>query len=455
MVGMFIAALLFSLHPMRVESVAWVSDRKDLLVVLFALPCCMAYLRYDLHRGTKRALRWYLGSLFLFVLALLSKSVAVVIPAVLIFLDLFLLHRRNLRSTWLALLAEKTPFLVLSVAFGILAIIAGKESQPSSIVAKLSAAQKALLPLYSIMFYPMKMLWPIYLTPVYDAPGIPLMVVAAILCIAITVFTIINARRGREYWLLGWLCYVVAIVPTITGLSAGIQPWADRYSYFPIISLMFLAGGSIRSLWERYHHTGVTPRVLIAVLCAVLVLVYGRLSAQQLSLWQNAETLWRSAIGVTPEVPMPYANLGVVLESKGDHDGALTMYAKAVALEPQFANALYNMGISFEAKQLVDSAVSCYTKAIAADRTYADAYVNLGNIFVRAGKLDDGIRLFEQAILLDPSDPDPYYNMGIAIYYKGDRVKALECFQSAVKYSPSYANAYYNMGIVFLDLGKQ
>ena len=453
-VGVFVGSLLFSLHPMRVESVAWVSDRKDLLVTLFALPCLMAYLKYDACRGTKRALRWYLGSLFLFTLALLSKSIAIVIPAMLIFLDMLLLHRRNHGSKWTSLVVEKIPFLMLSVAFGIFAIIAARESQLSDIVTRLSTAQKILLPLYSIMFYPMKMLWPVHLTPVYDAPGIPLMVVAAILCIGITVFAIISAKKGRGCWLLAWLCYIVAIVPTITGLSAGIQPWADRYSYLPIISLMLFIGGSVRWLWERYQHQQVVVRGVITVLSAGLVLVYGRLSAQQLPVWHNAELLWRYAIGVTPDLPMPYANLGVVLESRGDHDGALNMYGKAIAIEPHYADALYNMGIAYEAKQLVDSAASSYTKAIAADRTYADAYVNLGNIFVRAGKYDEGITLFEQAIKLDASDPaDPYFNMGIALYYKGDLLKALECFQAAIRYSPSYANAYYNMGYVFLDLG--
>jgi len=454
MVGAFAASLLFSLHPMRVESVAWVSDRKDLLVALFALLCCMTYLKYDAYRGTKRALQWYLGSLFFFSLALLSKSIAVVVPAVLIFLDMLLLHWQKRGSKCTSLMAEKIPFLVLSFAFGILAIAAANESQLSDIVAKLSTTQRALLPFYSIVFYPAKMVWPADLTPVYDAPGIPLMVLAAILCIGFTVFTIISARRGREGWLLAWLCYIVTIVPTITGLSAGIQPWADRYSYLPTISLMLLIGGGVRGLWEKYQHRGVFARGLIAVLCATLVLACGRLSAEQLPVWQNAEMLWRYAIGVTPEVPMPYANLGVVLESKGDHDGALKMYTKAVALEPHYADALYNMGITYEAKQLVDSAASSYAKAIAADRTYADAYVNLGNMYVRGGRLDDGIRLFEQAIKLDGSDPDPYYDMGIAFYYKGDRVKALECFQTAIKYSPNYANAYHNMGIVFVDTGN-
>jgi protein O-mannosyl-transferase len=451
-VGAVAASLFFSLHPMRVESVAWISDRKDLLVALFTLLCCIAYLQYDTCRSSKRALRWYLGSLIFFALALFSKSIAVVIPVVLIFLDMLLLHRRDSRNKWTSLVAEKIPFLMLSVAFGVFAIIAAKESQLSDIVAKLSPAQRVLLPFYSIMFYPVKMLWPSHLTPVYDAPGILLMAIAAILCIGITVFAIISARRGREGWLLAWLCYVVAIVPTITGLSAGIQPWADRYSYLPTISLMLLLGWGIRSVWER--RGGVVVQGLVAASCVVLVSMCMRLSAQQLPVWTNAEVLWRYAIGVTPEVPMPYANLGVALEGKGDHDGALKMYKKAVALEPHYADALYNMGISYEAKQLVDSAASSYAKAIAADRTYSDAYVNLGNIYVRGGKLDDGISLFEQAIQLDGSDPDPYYNMGIAVYYKGDRVKALECFQAAVKYSPSYANAYHNMGIVFVDMGN-
>jgi Tfp pilus assembly protein PilF len=450
--GAFVAAALFSLHPMRVESVAWVSDRKDLLLAFFVLPCCMAYLMYDTSRGTKRAVGWYLASLFFFVLAVLAKSIAIVMPLVLILFDVFLLRKHPSSTTWTALVLEKIPFLIVSIAFGVVAIIAARGSQLSDVVAKFSPIEVALLPFYSIMFYPAKILWPVHLTPVYAPPGVPLMTVATILCIGVTVCTIVAARRGSQWWLLTWLCYVVTISPTISGLSAGIQPWADRYSYLPTVSLMLLLGAGIRGLWKKCHERRVFVHGVIAALC-LLLLVCGCLSLQQLPIWQNGEALWHHAIHEAPGLPMPYANLGVVLESKGNHDGALDLYAKAIALEPHYADALYNMGVAYESKHRADSAALFYAKAITADASYDDAYVNLGNLCVRAGKLDDAIKFFEQAIAINDADPDPYYNMGIAVYIKGDRVKALECFQGALKRSPGYAKAYHNMGVVYLDLG--
>ncbi len=453
--GAFVAALMFSLHPMRVESVAWVSDRKDLLLAMFFLLSCIAYVKYDVVRGTPRAVRWFLISLLWYVLALLSKSIAITTPVVFVILDILLLQRNTWRKMWKPLLVEKTPFLLLSVAVGTLAIVAAKGSQLSDIVARLSGAQTVLLPLYSIAFYPVKMVWPVHLTPVYDVSAVPLMLLAAILTTGITVFAVTWARRGTTHWLLAWLVYIMLIMPTLTGLSAGIQPWADRYSYLPAASLSILIGGGVISVWEKFAGRGVLSRILIASGVVVVVVVFSYLTIQQLPIWRNAETLWRYSSEITPGLPMPYANLGVALEGKGDHDGALQMYAKAIALQPRYADALYNAGVTYEAKQMVDSAISMYTRALAADPTYTDAYVNLGNIMVRAGRFDDGIGLYERALQLDPSDADSYYNMGIAVYDKGDKRKALGCFQTAIKFSPNYANAYNNMGIVFVDLGKQ
>lgn len=221
------------------------------------------------------------------------------------------------------------------------------------------------------------------------------MFLAAILTIGITVFAVVKARRGKTHWLLAWLVYIVLIMPTLTGLSAGIQPWADRYSYLPAVSLSILIGGGATIMWEKY---GVLSRVLITAGVVFVLVACGYLSTQQLPIWSNAERLWRYSCAITPELPMPYADLGVALEGKGNHDGALEMYAKAIALQPRYADVLYNMGIAYEAKQMVDSAVSLYARAVAADPTYTDAYVNLGNIMVRAGRFDDGIRLYEHAI---------------------------------------------------------
>ncbi len=453
-ISAFVAAAIFSIHPMRVESVAWVSDRKDLLLALFVLLCCMAYLRYEWSRGTPRALRWYLVSLLFFVLAGLSKSIALVVPLLLILFDLFLLRSPARGISWKTLLMEKVPFFIVSAALGIVAVIAARGSQISDIVTRFSTAQAALNPFYSIMFYPAKLLWPTHLTPVYAPPGTPLMIVAAILFIGVSGLALVALRRGNPWFLLAWICYGVTILPTITGLSAGIQPWADRYSYLPMVSLALLPGAGIRWLWKSNQDRGMLARGLIVVLCALPLVVCGALSVQQMSVWRDGDSLWTHAIAEVPDLPMPYANLGVVRDAQGDHDGALALYAKAIALQPHYADALYNMGITYESKNLTDSAAACYAAAIAADTSYDDAYVNLGNLFVRAGRLDEGIRLYEQAIAIDASKPDPYYNMGIALYTKGNRTEALDRFQSAITRSPRYADAYHNMGVVYLDLGE-
>jgi Flp pilus assembly protein TadD len=311
------------------------------------------------------------------------------------------------------------------------------------------------LPLYSLAFYPVKMLWPVGLTPVYDAANVPVMLLATVFTVGVTIFTIVMARKGRGYWLLAWSTYIILILPTVTGLSAGIQPWADRYSYLPSVSIAILGGGVVVALWRYRGNRRVVVRTLAALLVVTVVVLCVYLSREQLRIWRNGETLWRYSCEVTPALPMPYANLGVALEGKGDHDGALAMYSKAVAIQPRYADALYNMGISYEAKEMPDSAAAFYGRAITADRTYTDAYINLGNIMVRAARYDDGVKLYEQAMKLDPSDPDAYYDLGIAMYHKGNKEKALQCFENAVKFSPGYANAYNNMGVVFVDLGNQ
>jgi Tfp pilus assembly protein PilF len=303
------------------------------------------------------------------------------------------------------------------------------------------------------MFYPAKLLWPVHLTPVYGAPTLELMLLATILCIGITIFAVRAARRGTSWWLFAWLSYLVAIVPTITGLSAGAQPWADRYSYLPAVSLTLPIGAVVRVLWKKHWHKRVLALGSITALSILAVALCVALSVRQLPVWRNGEALWQHAIAETPELPRPYANLGVVRESQGDHDAALDLYAKAVLLEPHYAVALYNMGVAFEAKGLPDSAAVYYVKAISADRFYDDAFVNLGNLYVRAGKFDDGIGMFERAIAVNGSDPDPYYNMGIAYYSKGDVEKALECFQNTLTHEPRYAKAFHNIGVIYLKFG--
>jgi protein O-mannosyl-transferase len=451
LIGAFVAALFFSVHPTRVESVAWISDRKDLLLVLFMIPTILFYIEYDARRGTKTAVRWYLLSLLLFILALLSKSIAIATPVVLILLDGMLLHPHDWRERMKALALEKTPFFILSVGFGILAMGAAQGAVMSDIVTRLSSTERLVLPLYTIAFYPLKILWPAQLTPIYGSPGLGLMALASVITVAISWFAIVKAKKGRWLWLLAWSSYVVLIMPTITGLPAGIQPWADRYSYVPVIGLMLLLGGGISVLWQQ---SAPPARRLIGASCAALAAVLVYLSVMQVSVWKDSMTLWRYAVSVVPGVPMSYANLGVAMADKGDTDSALVMYSKAINLEPKYADALYDKAIAFETKDMTDSAVAFYVRAIQADNEYIDAYVNLGNIFVRDGRIEDGINLYQHALKLKPSDPDAHYDLGFAYYQQGDTAKALASFQDAIRYSPNYASAYNNMGVVLAAMGR-
>jgi len=452
-VGAFFAAAAFSVHPMRVESVAWISDRKDLLLAFFVLLSVMAYLAYHHRRERKHAMLWYLASLIAFVFAALSKSVAVIIPVILIFFDALLPNGPAKATTRKSLLLEKVPFFLVSFVFIAVAMLSARGTRMSDIVADFTLLQDVLLPFYSVMFYPAKMLWPVQLTPVYGPPELPVMILAAVLCIGVTALTIIAARRGNRWWLLAWLSYLVAILPTTTGLSAGIQPWADRYSYLPVVGLMLLAGAGVRALWRKVEVRGALLVSSTAIPLILIVVALAGLSMRQLPMWQSGEMLWRHAIAGAPELPRPYANLGVVLDSKGDHGSALGLYAKAVEIEPGYADALYNAGVAYEAMEFPDSAALFYARAIAADSMHDDACVNLGNLHVRAGNLDEGIRLFQRAMTIDDSNPDPYYNMGIAAFSKGERTRAVECFQAAVNRAPRHADAYHNMGVVYLDLG--
>lgn len=451
--GSFVAALLWALHPMRVESVAWVSDRKDLLVALFLLLCIISYVHYDAVRGTPRALRWFLISFGFFVLAALSKSIAVVAPVVLVVLDWLLLHRGIYKKGSRGLLLEKIPPLIISIACGVLSSMAAAGSQTSDIVMRMSSLQRALMPFYSVMFYPVKVVAPFRLTPTYAPVGSEWMALSLLAALVVTIAVVRRAKNGRAGLLLAWLCYLLTILPTVIGLSAGIQPWADRYSYVPSISLVMVLGGVVVWCWERFGKTRyrlgvVTAGVVVAVMLSVL-------TREQIAIWKDGEALWTHAVTISPGLPMPYANLAVAVAARGSNDEAINLYRKALAIEPRYADALYNMGLAFEQKGTVDSAVHYYQKAILADTTYTDAFVNLGNVNVNNGRVDEGIALYARASQLDPSDPDPYYNSGYAYYQKGDRQAALEFFQKAIRYSPNYAQAYYNMGIVFSDLNKQ
>ncbi len=450
--GACISATLYSLHPVRVESVAWVSDRKDLLLALFLLISVIAYLKYDEKRGTPAAAMWFMAALSTNILALLSKSIATVTPLLLLSLDAFMLHRSARREEWKKLLFEKTPFFVLSAGFSLLAVWAARGSIMSDIVAEMTTTQRILLPFYTLIFYPVKFLVPFGITPIYGPVGTGWMVGGALLALLILAGSLWQARRGHYAWLLALLCYALPLAPTMTGLSAGIQPWADRYTYIASVPLFLLVGAACSLLWER---SMIRARSAIVVIAGVIALFFGIMDRAQIGFWKDSETLWRKVVHDEPTIPNGYDNLGVALAEKGDMEGALQMYKTAIRLQPNYSDPYYNAAVIFQSKNMRDSAVIYYAHAIVADSENVDAYINLANMYATEGDREGAIGLYRKAIAIKADNADAYYNLGCVAYQSGDRKTALDCFTHAIKLSPNYASAYFNMGVVYLAEQQQ
>ncbi|MBI5473291.1 MAG: tetratricopeptide repeat protein [Ignavibacteriae bacterium] len=449
-IASFAATLLYSIHPLRVESVAWISDRKDLLMTFFLLVSTLFYVRHVERKSDEVSLRWYLLSVGCFLLALLSKSVAVVLPLLFFVLDWILLRSPGDQLGRRRLLIEKLPFLFLSLIFALIALGAAPKTKLNIIVAQMSSIERTLLPLYSLTFYLAKTLWPQSITPIYDAPGFWLIVVGGSISILISVCTVVLALQGQRGWLASWLSYAILLAPTFA-LSSGIQPWADRYAYAASIPLTIGVGGLLDFFWRKKR---VSRSVLLFVPAGVAVL-FGILSARQVHLWSDAETLWRHAVQVSPRVPATHENLGLALSSGGNSEAASQMFRKAIALHPTYAEALFNLGVMFERRAFIDSAEYYYAQAILADSTFADAYTNLGNIYVSRGINETGIALYNRAVTMNPSDADVYYNLGYAYYQSGDKSRAVSFFEKAIVLSPNYAKAHFNLGYVLLEMHNE
>jgi tetratricopeptide (TPR) repeat protein len=292
----------------------------------------------------------------------------------------------------------------------------------------------------------------------YTSGAMPSLLAALALVIVITGLCVRAAARGRGEWLLAWGTYLLFVVPTVVGKpAAGIQAWADRYSYLPAVPIMMIAGEALGH-WMRSPARlpgGVAARHASALLAVVLVAGLSTLSLRQVPLWQKDEVLWRHAIAVDREAVMAHTNLAMIFTARGKPDEALAAADSAIALKPTYASAHGAKGLAYDLKGDTLHAIEAYRRAIVLDSNYIDAYSNLANIYLQSGRFDEAIALYESAIARDSTFFSAYYNMGIAWYRRGDAHKAMEVFQQTARVNPIYANTYFNMGIILSEWGDE
>jgi len=422
------AALLFAVHPLHVESVAWASERKDVLSAFFFLLALLSYLRYA--RGPRKGL-YYGLTLIIFILALLSKPMAVTLPAVLLLLDYYPLKRPvNNR-----LLIEKIPFFALSAASAIVTLWAQESGGSLRSFDTHSIATRLYIAAQAVTFYPYKLILPANLSPYYPMPhntrlfSLPF-ISSLILIIVITLLCLIALMRKKRWPITLWAFYLVTLLPVSGLVTVGGQVVADRYAYIPTMVFFLLAGGII-GVVTKAGNSGRIKAVTYMVLILIIAL-FGLQAIRQEYFWRDSITLMSRAITLYPDsATLPYTNRGLVHEKEGNLPLALKDYNKAIAISPGFSDAYINRGIIYGESSLFDKAIDDFSRAISLDPSSAKAYMNRGAVYMREGDYESALKNLRRAIALDPKDATTHFNLGLAYFNTGNKMEALKSMERA------------------------
>jgi tetratricopeptide (TPR) repeat protein len=461
----FVVAALFGLHPLRVESVAWVAERKDVLNALFWMLSLGAYVRYAQEAagrsggpgatmgagGIQRAGRptlSYVASLAFFVLSLLSKPMAVTLPFVLLLVDYWPLARWQ-RQSAKTLLIEKAPFFAGSLAMSVVTFLTQRGA--GAVVASASFYERLANALTSYCRYLGKLVWPadlaVFYPPVEHWPAG--MVLFSVLLIAIVSILVFRARRQFPFLLTGWFWFLGTLVPVIGLVKAGEQSMADRYSYIPSIGIFLgMTWGLAEVAARRTHRISLPAATTLALACCVAI------TRQQIQYWKESETLFRHALEVTRNNYLAHLNLGTALDKKGRLDEAAAEFEQALKLKRNYPEALNNLGSILSKQGRLEEAIRCYQQALSLKPTYAEAHHNLGLVLDAQGAFDLALREYELALNLKPDYADAHYNRGLVLSRQGRLEEAIKEFQTTLQWQPTSADACNNLGTTFQRLGQ-
>jgi len=454
----FVAAL-FALHPLRVESVAWVTEQKDVLGGLFFVLTLGAYVRYV--RGPFSIAR-YLLVFVLFALALMSKAMVMTLPFVLLLLDYWPLGRMSgaqpateatdrATKTPGELVKEKVPLFALMMA-SCLATFLMNHAKNQTALLQVPFGTRIGNILISYVAYIGKMLWPINLAvwyPLHLDLSVATALVAGVGLVAFTIVVISN-RQQRPWLVTGWFWYLGMLVPVIGLFQGAGEAMADRFTYLPSIGLTIMLCWSVpcRSLDRRDVRIGVGI-VGVAALAACAVL-----SRIQIGYWNDSETLLQHAVAVTQGNWLAETNLGTALMRSGRTPEAIDHFESALQAKPDLAEAYYDLGNASGRLGRTDEAIGYYEHALRINTDYVEAHCNLGIALMQMGRTTEAIPHLEQAVRLMPGHVEAQYNLATALGMTGRTTEAIEHFQAVLQIQPGHKQARNNLGMALAALGK-
>ena len=466
-------AVLFAIHPLHIESVAWVAERKDVLSTLFFMLTVWAYARYVELPGIYR----YLAIILLFALGLMSKPMLVTLPFVLLLLDFWPLGRlhlegsffntgasdlkavggRNGKGSSMGLIIEKIPLFILS-ALSICATIYAQWSGISPLES-LPFSTRVSNAVVSYISYMGKMIWPSNLAVFYPyQESIPVWQVGgAVLLLVLITAIVVRLRRRNPYAIVGWLWYLGTLVPVIGLVQVGYQSMADRYTYLPVIGLFIAIAWMVPDLLARWRFHRIALSVLAACVMAALMTV----SLFQIRYWQNSMTLFARALAVTKNNVLMETNMAAMLAAQGKFGEAITHYQKALRIKQNDLEARYNltaaieisMGAMLAAQGRFGEAIAHYQEALRIKPNDFEARYNLANALARQGKVEDAISHYAGILQTKPDAAAVHNNMGIALSQLGRTDEAIVHFREALRIKPDFEDAGSNLEKALMGQG--
>lgn len=457
-----VAALLFALHPLRVESVVWVTERRDVLSGGFFLAAIFCYLRaHGTAAPTVKSRQSWLALAFAAqLLSLLAKATAITLPLLLIILDLYPLQRlRGSVRTWFSadsrrVFGEKLPFLLLSVIFGLVALWAQQASGALRPVQQYFLSYRLGQAFYGICFYLWKTIVPVGLSPLYELPyDFEAWTGVFIACAAITGLAslLVFVMRRRWPWLAAcWVYYVIVLAPVLGVAQSGAQLVADRYSYLSCLSWAALLGGIFFSWLQSAKSARVTMAAVVILMSAAGLAL---LTRAQVGVWRDAESLWQHTLRVTPHTAIANYNLGKVYETNGNGQDSVELYRRAVSVNPTYAEAHYNLARLLGQEGKLDEAMAHYREALKFKPNDVQTHNNLGQLLAMQGDFTAALAAYRKALALDPQFAKAHFNLGRLLVRRGEFAKAIESFQHALKFAPDTAEVHAGLGDAYARSG--
>jgi Tfp pilus assembly protein PilF len=487
----FVAAL-FALHPLHVESVAWIAERKDVLSAFFWMLTMGAYAFYAEKPGILR----YLLVLLLFALGLMSKPMLVTLPFVLLLLDYWPLERFYLQkqrmisgaegakpkewrhkkrktkearrrgiigaekpetekihwSLLRPLITEKIPLFALSAASSVITLVNQQAVGAMSSLQGLPLLSRIANSLIAYVCYLGKMIWPANLAIIYPHPVMvpPWQVLGASALLTVITFIVIWTTKRLPYLTVGWFWYIGTLIPVIGLVQVGMQSMADRFTYIPLIGLLFIVAWGIPDALKKTHYrhwiTGIAALLVIAVLSVC--------TWKQLQLWQNDLILFEHTLKHTRNNPVAERYLGIAFSRQGKLDIAMRHLTRAIEIYPHDEEVHLIMGNLYTSLDKKEEAIAHYKEAIRINPNFARAYFNIGNVYASQRKTGEALASFSKAIQIDPQDAEAHYNMGTVFFSQGKYDEAISHFREAIRIRPDYAKAHNNLGSALLSRGN-